>query len=141
MGVDIPAYHGSQDIASIDASLNIDEQAPSNRFLKWMSWIENRLGFEARGIRRVERIEQTAETTLSFSQIVILWLSINTTSQNIIIGWMAESFNLNFKDAVLCSVLGAIVGCIPVAYAASWGPVSGNRSLVRNFLFPAFLTT
>ena len=92
-------------------------------------------GMEARGIRRVKSSEQTPKTTLSFIQIAILWFSINTASQNIMIATVGrEIYGLGFVDSVLCSILGAVVGCISVAYTATWGPISGNRTLV-SFIF------
>ena len=39
-------------------------------------------------------------------------------------------YGLGFKDAALCAVFGSLVGSIPVAYIATRGPVSGNRSMV-----------
>jgi len=93
--------------------------------------VEHLTGIEARGIHRVQPTEQSAKTTLSSLQIGLLWLSINTAAQNITLGMIGQSvFELGFLDAALCSVFGGIVGCLPVAYMATWGPVSGNRTLV-----------
>ena len=38
-------------------------------------------------------------------------------------------FYLSFLDASLCAVFGIILGCLPVAYMATFGPQSGLRSL------------
>jgi hypothetical protein len=93
--------------------------------------VEKLTGIEARGIHRVREHEKTAKTTLSFIQIVLLWLSINTASQNIILASIGQSvYGLGFLDAALCSVFGGILGSIPAAYTATWGPISGNRTLV-----------
>jgi hypothetical protein len=93
--------------------------------------VEKLTGIEARGIHRVGEHEKTAKTTLSFIQIVLLWLSINTASQNIILASIGQSvYGLGFLDAALCSVFGGILGSIPAAYTATWGPISGNRTLV-----------
>jgi len=114
-----------------DATLDVEEPDPSNKYLAWAYRLEHILGFEARGIQRVKRTEQTEKTTLGFLQIVLMWLSINTASQNVTLGSIGQSaFGLGFVDATLCSVFGAIVGIIPVAYTAGWGPWSGNRTLV-----------
>lgn len=40
------------------------------------------------------------------------------------------TFSLSFLDASLCAVFGMLIGCLPVAYIATFGPRSGNRSLV-----------
>jgi hypothetical protein len=88
-------------------------------------------GVEARGIQRVRENEKSAKTTLSFMQIVLLWMSINTAAQNITLASIGQSvYGLGFVDAALCSVFGAILGSIPAAYIATWGPISGNRTLV-----------
>jgi hypothetical protein len=93
--------------------------------------LEKLTGIEARGIHRVREHEKTAKTTLSFIQIVLLWLSINTAAQNITLASIGQSvYGLGFLDAALCSVFGGIVGSIPAAYTATWGPISGNRTLV-----------
>ncbi|RAL68207.1 hypothetical protein DID88_008911 [Monilinia fructigena] len=42
----------------------------------------------------------------------------------------ASVYGLGFVDATLCSVFGAVVGVLPVAYVAGWGPWSGNRTLI-----------
>jgi hypothetical protein len=116
----------------LDATLNIhDETAPRNKFLSWMYKIEVLLGFEARGIHRVKEQDQTENNTLNFWQIVMMWFSINAAAQNITLGSIGLSvFELGFVDAVCCSVFGGILGTIPVAYTAGWGPWSGNRTLV-----------
>jgi len=89
------------------------------------------VGLEARGIHRVKANEQTPKTTLKFIHIVVLWFSINTAAQNITLASIGqEVYGLGFVDATLCSVFGGIVGSIPVAYTAGWGPWSGNRTLV-----------
>ncbi|KAH6711277.1 permease for cytosine/purines, uracil, thiamine, allantoin-domain-containing protein [Leptodontidium sp. MPI-SDFR-AT-0119] len=117
----------------LDATLDIDDSltSPDYKILQWTKRIERVLGLEARGIHRVKENEQTARTTLGFWQIVLMWFSINTAPQNITLGSIGgEVYGLGFKDAVLCSVFGGLVGCIPVAYTAGWGPWSGNRTMI-----------
>lgn len=93
--------------------------------------LEKLTGIEARGIHRVREDEKSAKTTLSFIQIILLWLSINTAAQNITLASIGQSvYGLGFLDASLCSVAGGILGSIPAAYTATWGPISGNRTLV-----------
>ncbi|TVY38579.1 Purine-cytosine permease [Lachnellula subtilissima] len=115
--------------ASLD--LDVDEVKASSKYFSWAYRLENILGFEARGINQVKRKEQAEKTTLGFLQIVMMWLSINTAAQNVTLASIGQSvFGLGFLDATLCSVLGGIVGTIPVAYTAGWGPWSGNRTLI-----------
>ncbi|CAG8980829.1 hypothetical protein HYALB_00003757 [Hymenoscyphus albidus] len=119
-------------LKAYDAATNVeDDVIPKNRFLALSYRLEQFLGFEARGIRRVKGKEQTEQTTLNFWQIVMMWFSINAAAQNITLGSIGYSvFELGFVDATLCSVFGGMVGSIPVAYTAGWGPWSGNRTMV-----------
>jgi purine-cytosine permease-like protein len=60
----------------------------------------------------------------------VLWFSINSAAQNITLASIGSNvYGLGFVDATLCSVLGSLLGSVPVAYTATWGP-SGNRTLV-----------
>lgn len=113
------------------AALDLAKPTLLDNNLAWARKVEHVLGLEARGIHRVQPSEKTAKTTLSFLQIVLLWLSINTAAQNITLASIGqEVFGLGFVDSALCSILGAVLGCVPVAYTATWGPSSGNRTLV-----------
>ena len=122
-----------QEPSEHDAAIDIDEPLSSdNVFLHCSKCVERFLGLEARGIHRVKTNEQSPKTTLGFLQIVILWFSINTASQNITLASIGSGvYGLGFVDATLCSVFGAVVGCVPIAYTAGWGPWSGNRTMVR----------
>ncbi|KAM3069318.1 Vitamin B6 transporter, variant 2 [Clarireedia jacksonii] len=114
-----------------DATIPITSTPPRNRFFQKTERIERFLGIEARGIHRVLPEEQTPETTLTFLQIVVLWFSMNTAPQNITLASIGSSvYGLGFLDATMCSVFGAILGILPVAYVAGWGPWSGNRTLI-----------
>lgn len=39
-------------------------------------------------------------------------------------------FYLPFLDCALCAVFGMLIGCLPVAYIATFGPRSGNRTMI-----------
>lgn len=98
-----------------------------NRFERYM--IAH--NYESRGIRRVEPDERHDTKSLGYTQIGMLWFSINLAANNITLGMLGPAvFGLNFLDASLTSVFGMLVGCLPVAYIATFGPLSGNRSLV-----------
>jgi len=87
---------------------------------------------EARGIQRVEPHECHALTWKSYIQIFLMWFSINLVAVNITLGMLAPTiFTLSFKDAALCAAFGAMLGSVAVAYIATWGPISGNRTLVK----------
>ena len=86
---------------------------------------------EARGMQRVEPHETHGLSWKRHLQVFLLWFSINLAAVNITLGMLAPTlYALSFKDAALCAVFGSLTGSLPVAYIATWGPVSGNRSMV-----------
>lgn len=90
-----------------------------------------RFNLEARGIERVEPQERHALTWKGYGSIFCLWFSVNLAAVNITLGMLASTvFALSFKDASLCAVFGSMTGSIATAYVATFGPVSGNRSMV-----------
>lgn len=86
---------------------------------------------EARGIQRVEPDERHDLETLGYTQIAVLWFSINLAANNITLGMLGPAvFGLGFLDSSMCAVFGMLVGCLSVAYIATFGPRSGNRTMV-----------
>ena len=95
----------------------------------WKRYLTSAL--ESRGIRRVEPHERHSLQSLGYTQAGLLWFSINLAANNITLGMLGPVvFYLSFFDASLCAVFGMLVGCLPVAYIATFGPRSGNRSLI-----------
>ncbi|KAL9049612.1 MAG: hypothetical protein Q9162_007128 [Coniocarpon cinnabarinum] len=89
------------------------------------------MNLETRGIRRVEPSERHSTKALGYTQISVLWFSINLAANNITLGMLGPTvFHLSFSDAALSAVFGMLVGCLPVAYMATFGPRSGHRTLV-----------
>lgn len=115
----------------IEDTPSISSQPSENVFLLWTRRVERIAGLEARGIRRVEPHEKTEKATLNPLQIVLLWLGVNTAPQNITLAMLGSSvYGLGFRDAALCSVFGGVVGSLATSYTATWGPLSGNRTMV-----------
>ncbi|KAF2002063.1 purine-cytosine permease FCY21 [Amniculicola lignicola CBS 123094] len=86
---------------------------------------------EARGIERVQPDERHDLRSLGYTQVAILWFSINLAANNITLGMLGPAvFGLGFLDSSLCAVFGMLVGCVPVAYMATFGPRSGNRTMI-----------
>ncbi|KAK4979458.1 Vitamin B6 transporter, partial [Elasticomyces elasticus] len=86
---------------------------------------------EARGIQRALPEDRHDLRNLGFTQIGVLWFSINLAANNITLGMLGPAvFYLSFVDASLLAVFGMLVGCVPVAYIAIFGPLSGNRAMV-----------
>lgn len=86
---------------------------------------------EARGIQRVEPDERQDLRSLGYSQVAIMWFSVNLAANNITLGMLGPAvFHLGFRDSCLLAVFGALVGCLVVAYIATFGPKSGNRTMI-----------
>ena len=86
---------------------------------------------EARGVQRVEPKDTHPKTWVDYLQAFLLWVSINLAAVNITLGMLAPTvYTLSFKDAAFCAVFGALLGSTAVAYIATWGPISGNRTMI-----------
>ncbi|KAF2656311.1 hypothetical protein K491DRAFT_597182 [Lophiostoma macrostomum CBS 122681] len=86
---------------------------------------------EVRGIQRVEPDERHDLRSLGYTQIAVLWFSINLAANNITLGMLGPAvFYLGFLDSCMCAVFGMLVGILPVAYIATFGPRSGNRTMI-----------
>ena len=109
----------------------------ATRIESYLQYIEKQLikyKLEARGIQRVEPDECLTLTWKSYLQIFVLWFSINLAPVNFSLGMLAPTvYTLSFKDAAFCAVFGALLGSMACAYITTFGPISGNRTLV---LFP-----
>lgn len=100
---------------------------------KWKSFERQLVAYnlEARGIQRVEPDERHDLRSLGYAQAAILWFSINLAANNITLGMLGPAvFYLGFLDSCLCAVFGMLVGCLAVAYIATFGPRSGNRTMI-----------
>lgn len=121
-----------------------DAQAPrghspiSHRLRGYVKRFEDQLveyNIEARGIERVEESERHVLSWVAYVQVFLLWVSINLAANNVTLGMLGPAvYSLSFRDSALCSVFGAFVGSLAAAWAATWGPVSGNRTLVSVLL-------
>jgi len=85
---------------------------------------------ETRGIKRVLPEDRHSLAQMGYIQIAMLWFSVDLTANNITLGMLGPTvFRLNFTEASLCAVLGMIVGILPVAYIATFGPRTGLRTM------------
>jgi hypothetical protein len=118
-----------------------DAQAPIPQRLRglrgYVKRFEDQLvqyNIEARGIERVEENERHVLSWVAYVQVFLLWVSINLAANNVTLGMLGPAvYELSFRDSALCSVFGAFIGSLAAAWAATWGPVSGNRTLVSVF--------
>jgi NCS1 nucleoside transporter family len=99
----------------------------------WISFERQLVAYnlEARGIQRVEPHERQDLRALGYSQVAIMWFSVNLAANNITLGMLGPAvFSLGFLDSCLLSIFGALVGSMVVAYIATFGPKSGNRTMI-----------
>jgi hypothetical protein len=87
---------------------------------------------EARGIERVAPEERMKRLSwMSYLQAFLLWFSINLAANNITLGMLGPAvYGLSFTDSALCAVFGVTVGSLVSAWMATWGPISGIRTMV-----------
>ena len=102
-----------------------------SRLARWNHRIENLAGLEARGIARVPPEERQQASFLGYAQMAMLWFSTNVTANNLAVGLLGPLvFDLGFLDAVMMATFGALLGSAGTAYMSTWGPQSGNRTIV-----------
>lgn len=88
-------------------------------------------GAESRGIEPVTLEERQRVTPSTSLHMLLMWFSMTLATNNIIVGSMGTLvLGLSFKDAAICAVFGNMVGAATVGYVSTWGPRSGNRTLV-----------
>lgn len=88
--------------------------------------------FEARGIERVAPDERMKKLSwVSYLQAFLLWVSINLAANNVTLGMLGPAvYGLSFRDSALCAVFGCFVGALVASWMATWGPISGIRTMV-----------
>lgn len=91
--------------------------------------------FEARGIERVAPDERMKKLSwVSYMQALLLWVSINLAANNVTLGMLGPAvYGLSFQDSALCAVFGCFVGALVASWMATWGPISGIRTMVCRF--------
>lgn len=71
--------------------------------------------------------------------MMLTWFSMGMAINNIVTGSLGTLvMKLSFTDAALCVIFGTFLGGLGVGYMSTWGPRSGNRTLVRPTLTPWF---
>ena len=99
---------------------------------RWKRRIESLKGLEARGISRVLPHERKAPSAKGYVQILLLWYGANITANNMVVGFLGPLlFNLGFLDCALIVVFACWVGALGPSYMATFGPLSGQRTMAR----------
>lgn len=67
--------------------------------------------------------------------MISLWASANLTANHLALGLLGPKiYGLSFLDSALCATFGVMVGCLCTGYIATFGPQSGNRTMVGAIL-------
>lgn len=123
-GSELPTHHEAQ----------LEDGTALGRTRRAWKGFERQLvayNLEARGIQRVEPDERQDLRLLGYSQVAIMWFSVNLAANNITLGMLGPAvFALGFLDACMLGIFGALVGSLVVAYIATFGPKSGNRTMI-----------
>jgi Permease for cytosine/purines, uracil, thiamine, allantoin len=101
------------------------------RLAKWNAKVEGLTSLEARGITRVLPEEKHEGGSMGYLQMFALWFGINLVGPNLVVGFLGPLvFSLGWVDCV-CIVIfaNALSSCGP-SYTATFGPQSGNRTMV-----------
>lgn len=128
--------HNSQQYDEEGHDGKMSNERPTPGRLGLYLWkFEQRLlqyNLEARGLERVHASERMKKLSwLSYLQAALLWVSMNLAANNMTLGMLGPAtYGLSFRDSSLCAVFGAFVGALIAAWMATWGPVSGIRTMV-----------
>ena len=97
----------------------------------WNAKVESITGFESRGIRRVLPSEKNAGGFQDYLQMFALWFSIDLVAYNIVTGCLGVLvFSLGWMDCIVITILANAFAACGVAYLSTFGPESGNRTMV-----------
>ncbi|KAL2831502.1 hypothetical protein BDW59DRAFT_182155 [Aspergillus cavernicola] len=86
----------------------------------------------ARGIDRVpEELRQPNISLRDYCQMGLVWFSSNCTAGSITIGILGPIlFGVGLNDALVLSVFASMLAALAVGYISTFGPASGNRTMV-----------
>lgn len=142
MGTDVEKVQISSSLRSApqsDAEDRLSESGPGsgssstneNKVSRYQQWAASIKGLETRGIEPVPVEERHMGSGSASLKMMLMWLSMGMSMNNVIAGSLGTlAFRLSFLDAALCAVCGNVLGCLAVGYISTWGPRSGNRTLV-----------
>ena len=101
------------------------------KLARWNEKVEGLSGLEARGITRVLPEDKHQGGLRSYTQMFLLWFSINLVANNIITGLLGPLiFGLGWVDSVCIVIFASALATAGPAYIATFGPESGNRTMV-----------
>ena len=122
----------SQEVPATETGFVDEVLLPHNSFQRWAVRLETNIGLEARGVERVPEELRAKKTVVGdYIQMGLIWFSANLTANNTMLGLLGPSlFLLGLSDAMVIAAFGATAGAMATGYISTFGPVSGNRTLV-----------
>ena len=104
----------------------------NNVLYRWAAYLEKLAGAESRGIERVSELMRPGKVTADdYIQMALIWFSTNLTANNILLGLLGPlTFELGLNDCLLLGTFGALTGSAGASYISTFGPQSGNRTMV-----------
>ncbi|KAF8848647.1 hypothetical protein BDZ45DRAFT_753601 [Acephala macrosclerotiorum] len=85
---------------------------------------------------KLQRLANRLETIAGIKARGIERFSANCTANNMTVGILGPiAYGLGFVDTMICCLFGTILGSCLTAYISTFGPMSGNRTLVLAILF------
>ena len=114
----------------------IDFDIPLTPVLKdrlgyWNAKVEGIRGLESRGIARVLPDEKNAGGVQDYLQMFALWFSIDFVAYNFVTGFLGVLvFSLGWVDCIVIVIFADAVAACGAAYVSTFGPESGNRTMV-----------
>jgi NCS1 nucleoside transporter family len=125
---------GSPELHQAESPTSSSPASPKAKGKDFFAFIKHSIiyeNFEARGIQRVLPSERHSLKDFGFVHAMLMWISINMQAVVIALGFLGPIvFSLSFTDAALLGCFGAMIGATPVAYIATFGPRSGNRTMI-----------
>lgn len=102
------------------------------RLARWNDAVEGLSGLEKRGIARVSLDEKHGGGTRSYVSMFALWSSMNLCALNITTGLLGPLvFELGWVDCICIVIFANAISACGAAYISTFGPESGNRTMVR----------
>ena len=102
------------------------------KLAQWNAKVEGLAGLEARGITRVLPEEKHGGGTHDYLQMFALWFSMNLVASSILTGLLGPLvFQLGWVDCVCIVIFANALSSCGASYTSTFGPQSGNRTMVR----------
>ncbi|RAH48196.1 uncharacterized protein BO95DRAFT_429586 [Aspergillus brunneoviolaceus CBS 621.78] len=115
---------------------------PDKRESRYQRWTRSIKGLETRGIEPVPLEERMKNTKFTSFEMFLTWLSMGMAMNNTITGSLGTLvMKLSFTDCALCVIFSTLLGSLAIGYMSTWGPQSGNRTLIVSRFFMGYYPT